>query len=568
MRPTSTKIDATLARYLLSDLSPKQAGAIDEKSLADESYIERLNLTESALICDFICGGLSDDDRERLERRFLRSKEKARKIELAQFLYYQAHHPAALDDEDPAFEYLLGDHSKGEWLELEEKARNDEDFQARLDYAEYELILAYLRGGLSSTERERFERYFLRAESPDYIQRIGKLRFTEIFCSYARWHGIGEFSCASRLHRLRRWLAEPFSVSMPRPAWQLLVGVSVVGLGALIWVLFFYQSPITKGLNALQAAYAQERPVEARLTGFVYAAYRAVQNESVIASDRRKRDEAFGLIISRANEEETPAAYHALGKLYLTDKDFNEAVKCFESALESNASDAKLRNDLAVALMEREKEKAKNPGQSTGEDAALALEHLHRAIELDSSLLEAHFNLALCHQYQTLWRTAEEDWKRYLEKDSSSPWAEEARGNLAKITEKIKLAGGNRENVFRDFMSAYQSRDAESAWGAYTRSRASTGSFVTERLIHNYQSLALSGKSTEAEEYLSALLFVGSVELQKVEDRFTYDLARFYQDAAPQQLRKVSAARGLVKTAHERLGQSRLDEAINNSARP
>ena len=99
MWPTNTKIDATLARYLLSDLSPKQAGAIDEKSLADESYIERLNLTESALICDFICGGLSDDDRERLERRFLRSKEKARKIELAQFLYYQAHHPDRLQHE-------------------------------------------------------------------------------------------------------------------------------------------------------------------------------------------------------------------------------------------------------------------------------------------------------------------------------------------------------------------------------------------------------------------------------------------------------------------------------------
>src|SRR5262249_2383384 len=151
-----------------------------------------------------------------------------------------------------------------------------------------------------------------------------------------------------------------------------------------------------------------------------------------IKPNRDKRDEAFSLIIGQVSKKGSAAAYHALGKLYLTDKDFNEAVRCFEVALQSNASDAKLRNDLAVAMMEREKEKAKNPGQSTGKDRALALEQLHRAIELDPSLLPAYFNLALCHQDQMLLRQADDDWKKYLEKDSSSPWAEEARGNRAK----------------------------------------------------------------------------------------------------------------------------------------
>jgi tetratricopeptide (TPR) repeat protein len=525
MRPTNTKIDATLARYLLGDLSPDQA---DEKSIVDESYMERLNLTESALICDFICGGLSDDDRERLERRFLRLKEKARKVELAQFLYYKAHRPASFDDEDPAFEYLLSDHSEGERPELEERAQSDENFKARLDYAEYELIFAYLRGGLPSSGRERFERYFLRAEAPNHAERIEKLRFTEIFCAYARRHGIGEFSRGSRLYRIRRWLAEPFSVSMSRPAWQPLVAVSVIGLGALIWAVFSYQSPITKGLNALQAAYAQERPVEARLTGFDYAAYRVDRAGNIVASDRRKRDKAFGLIIGLADEGGTPAAYHALGKIYLTDKNFNEAVKYLDLALRQNAGDVKLRNDLAVALMEREK--AKNPGQSTGEDMALALEHLHRAIELDGSLLEARFNLALCHQYLMLWRTAEEDWKRYLEKDSSSLWAEEARKNFEKVTERIKKGGEDREKARRDFLEAYRRGDVEQAWLAYKRGRQSaTGSFITESLLDNYLSLALSGRSAEAGESLSALSFIGDLEAERVEDRFSYDLSMFYR---------------------------------------
>jgi hypothetical protein len=563
MRPTNTKIDATLARYLLSDLSPKQASAIDEKLLADESYIERLNLTESALICDFICGGLSDDDRERLERRFLRSKEKARKIELAQFLYYKAHQPAALDDEDPAFEYLLGDHSKRERMELEERAQNDEDFKARLDYAEYELILAYLRGGLSSTERERFERYFLRAESPDYVERIGKLRFTKIFCAYARWHGIGEFSHASRLHRLRRWLAEPVSISMSRPAWQFLVAVSVAGLGALIWVLFFYQSPITKGLNALQAAYAQERPVEARISDFRYAAYLKKPDGDSVSFNQHARGEADRLITNAAagKEDKSAGEYYALGKLHLTERNFNQAAEYFSLAVKQDDRNAKYYNDLAVALMAKEKEKT--PGEFTGENYADGLEYLQRAIALDDSLLEAHFNLALCRQYQLLWRQAADDWKKYLEKDPNSRWAEEARNHLRKIEEIIKTVAENRERLRQEFREAALRRDNERAWQAFRNSRVSFGSFVLNEVIDDYISARLTGRTADADAALQILLFIGDVERARTGDRYTYDLANFYRVAEPQQLQRASEARALFKSAAESLGKAMLSEAVS-----
>ncbi len=486
MWPTYTKIDATLARYLLSDLSPKEAAAIDEKLLADESYIERLNLAESALICDFICGGLSDDDRERLERRFLGSKEKARKIELAQFLYYKAHRHAALDDEDPALEYLLGDHSEGERPEMDERGQSDEDFKARLDYAEYELILAYLRGGLSSTERERFERYFLCAESPDYMQRIGKLRFTEIFCAYARRHGIGEFFNASRIHRLRRWLAEPFSVTMPRPAWQPLVAVSVVGLGTLIWALFFHQSPITKGLNALQAAYAQERPVEARISDFRYAAYLRKRDGDTVNSNHHARGEADRLITNAAagKEDKSAGEYYALGKLYLTERNFNQAAEYFSLAMKQDNRNAKYYNDLAVALMAKEKEK--KPGESTAENYAEVVEHLHRAIALDASLLEAHFNLALCREYQMLWRQAAEDWRNYLEIDPDSRWADEARNHLRAIEELIKKTAQNLEQLRIEFREPALRRDGKVAWQSFRNSRTSFGSFALNGVIDGY----------------------------------------------------------------------------------
>jgi CHAT domain-containing protein len=558
-----------LYRYLLGESADEENRQVEERSLADACYRERLEETEHELIAAYVSGDLTIEKRERFETHFLRSEERFEKLRLAELLYGYARTelnklPAISDD---PCRYLLGELTPDEQLKIQERLGADDDYKNRLVSAEHELIAAYALENLPDARRESFEQYFFASE-----EKKQKLRFAETvyeYYQYVEWIEVTEGGKTRWFDRFRGWLVEPINLSIgyrkiSRPVWQPIAAVSVIGAGALIWASFFQQTSITKGLNALHAAYAQERPVEARLTGFGYAKYPASQNGNTITSDRHKRDEAFSLIINQVSEKESSEAYHALGALYLSDKDFNGAIKCFETALQNNQDDAKLHNDLAVALIEREKAKSKNPGQSTGEDSAMALEHLHRAIEMDGSLLDARFNLALCHQYQTLWRTAEEDWKTYLEKDSGSPWAEEARNNLTKVTEKIKQAGGNREHIYQSFMEAYRGRDAEQAWEAYKQSRLTTGSFITEKLIDEYLSLMLSGKSTEAEDNLSALLFIGNIELERVKDRFTHDLAQFYQGASPQQLRKLSAARRLSVTANERLGQSRVDEAINH----
>ncbi len=528
-----------LCRYLLGELEAKDRRGVEERSLTDERYRKRLQEAVCELIGAYVSGGLTLDKRERFERYFLTSGERIAKLHMAESLYRHFSAVAAKSPGagDPLRRYLLGE-SPSDTLE-----------------------------GLTEAEREEFERYFSDPYGREENRRFAATIYKYFDC-VARFES-QERAGASGFDRFRQWPAETISLwvggrKISRPLWQPLTVVSAVILVALAWGSFFYQSPITKGLNIAYAFYAQERPAQGRLTGFSYGKYRASQNEGVVKLYHDERDEAFRLVISQATEEKSAASYQALGKMYLVYRDFNEAVACFDLALRQNAGDAKLRNDLAVALIERDKTKAKNPGQSTGEDAALALEHLHRAIELDPSLLESHFNIALCHQYQTLWRMAEEDWKRYLEKDSGSPWAEEARKNLAKVTEKIKQSGGNRENIYQDFLKAYRGHDLDQAWGAYKQSRVAVGNFITDRLIDNYMSLTLSGKSSEAEDNLSALVFIGNIELEKVQDHFTYDLARFYQVASPQQLRKLSAARSLTKVGTERLMQSQVDEAINN----
>jgi tetratricopeptide (TPR) repeat protein len=115
-----------------------------------------------------------------------------------------------------------------------------------------------------------------------------------------------------------------------------LTAALIVTLGVIAW-MFLQRPALDRGLLALNAAYAEGRPIEARLASFGYAAYPAgrsggSQIESLQARRSIQPHYRSGL------REGKSAAYHALGKLYLTDNDFDEAVKCFELALRNNAT--------------------------------------------------------------------------------------------------------------------------------------------------------------------------------------------------------------------------------------
>ena len=449
--------------------------------------------------------------------------------------------------------YLLNELSHNERQKIDDRLLVDENLVEELEITENKLIIAYVSGGLTERKRANFERYFLSSEDRQKKLWIAKGAYEDAKLPDEATERIG----TNWRDRSRHWL--PGQLSLPTV--PTLVAVSVIGLSALIFMLFYPRIAMTRGLNALNDAYAQERPIEPRITGFGYARYFLHLNGNDVAFDLQKRNEASKMITNQTIGKKTPEAYHALGKLYLTEKDFRNAAEYFDLALQNDAGNAKLHNDLAVTLMA--KEQAKKPGESTGEDFAQAIEHLHRATELDNSLLEAHFNLALCHQYQLLWRTAEEDWKKYLEKDNQSPWAEEARKNLSKIEEQIKKVGQNRDQIQNSFWDAYQKRDGGQAWLAFKNSRLSTGSFITNRLIDDYISLMLSSKSTEADDKLQALLFIGNMEFDKVGERYTYDLAQFYRGANLPQLQRLLEAREAAKAASTFYEQSLLEQAVN-----
>jgi tetratricopeptide (TPR) repeat protein len=66
-------------------------------------------------------------------------------------------------------------------------------------------------------------------------------------------------------------------------------------------------------------------------------------------------------------------------------------------------------------------------------DYGAALPRLERAVELDPALLRARWTLALCLQRMGRGEEAIAAWRQYLELDSTSAWADQARDHLAEL---------------------------------------------------------------------------------------------------------------------------------------
>jgi hypothetical protein len=83
--------------------------------------------------------------------------------------------------------FLLGEMSENERSAFEEKFVADEDLFAQILVAEDELIESYVRGTLSVTEKEKFERSFLTSET-----RRERVRFTRAMLAKLNQHSIAE----------------------------------------------------------------------------------------------------------------------------------------------------------------------------------------------------------------------------------------------------------------------------------------------------------------------------------------------------------------------------------------
>ncbi len=346
--------------------------------------------------------------------------------------------------------------------------------------------------------------------------------------------------------------------------WKVVVPVTaLVLLGIGGWWYVSYQLPVKKGQEAMYLAWRDQRSGETRISSFRYAPWIQQRDGSEVVTDRMARERASSLLLNTIYERPSIKAKQALGRFYLADRKFNQAIEQFEAVLKEDPNNAQAHSDLGAALIEKGKTAltSSQPGQSILE-AAKALEYLNRALELDSSLLEALFNRALCLQLMKLSGPARDAWQQYLKKDPNSDWAEEARKALTLLEKQEEKTSLGREELYQHFLNAWQAKDDDAVWQVVSQNRNPSDGGIEDKLTEAYLSKLANGKSDEAREALNILSQFGELLKQRTGDCFTADLASYYQRADERSLSLSVSARGLVNKAHAHLKNSEYREAI------
>jgi CHAT domain-containing protein/tetratricopeptide (TPR) repeat protein len=449
--------------------------------------------------------------------------------------------------------YLLGQLTEDELQQLEKRMMTDSELFNRLLLAEDEMVDEYVEDRLPERDRELFEASFL--ATADGREQVSFARSLRKYVSAAAAESPDKVIKGHQPF----WRKHPAFGSYVRLA---AAAVVLLGIGLGIWRVFFYQSEVSKGMAALAQAYRERRPLEARISGLPYAPAARTRGGQE-GFEQTERERAKLILLNAASEHPGPASDHALGKLYLAERDFNQAVIQFEKALKADPDNAQLHSDYGVALLELGKsaQMKGEPGRGL-EYFAQGLEHLDRALELSPSIFEALFNRALCVQRMGLQQQAIEAWKNYLEKDPSSKWAEEARQNLNLLEGRGQKSSQSREQIFQDFLHAYKAKDDVQAWKLLNQNRDMVGNFIENRLIDEHLDLATKGRNAEADERFDLLSYAGNLEYHQADDRFIYDLTRFYRTATPAQRKNILQARSLMKSGHESFYNNNFDEAL------
>lgn len=483
--------------------------------------------------------------------------------------------------------YLLGRLQENELEQLEERMMVDSELFERVLLAEDEMIEAYVNGELAKSEVSDFKASFL--STPEGRQQVAyaealRRHVKDVSTSPTVDDAAGSEDPGSRQRVVEAPLEkekpaerpvadEPFlksNVVYPQVWWRrreldpyfklAAAAVIVIGLAVGIWQILS-PSDVSKGSKTLAYAYRDQRPVEARISGFNYAPAATTLGpyEKV---DRAARTLAATLLLDAVIKHPDAETHHAAGRLFLADRKFDEAIEQFEAALKDRPNDATLQSDTGAALLERARDQEGSKGVPDLRNLAAALEHLDRALDLNPSLLDALFNRALCHEYSYLPKLAGQDWEEYLRRDSQSSWAEEARQHLEVLKQRHTGRTQSEEQLFQEFLHAHQTGDETQAAAIFNRSYGKAGNVITERLIGeclDFDSQGDAGSSTDRVELLS---YAGHIGSSSASDKGTAHLAEFYKSTTRAQRATLTQARSLVKEAEAVSRETHYQDAI------
>ncbi|HEX8087738.1 MAG TPA: CHAT domain-containing protein, partial [Blastocatellia bacterium] len=459
----------------------------------------------------------------------------------------------SLKNEDRLAQYLLGLMPEEEMIELEEAYLLNDDLNEELQAAERDLMDRYLEGSLSGRERNRFENFFL--SSPGRVER---LRFARALKAYGSRAGQG---------------AKNGSIAGTPGPWAILnsfarsyAGIAAfvvlaIASGLIAWRVFFFRSPEQQAMVALAKAYHAGRLFESRVSGLDYVPMAQVRGDGKQNLDTVNLSQAELIALKEVADRPGGHSFHTLGRVYLAEQRFADALEWLRKAAEANPEDAWIESDLGAALLEDARH---NPDpEKRAEGMTQSFNRLSKAIELNDALLEARFNRALWFEYMYLPERAEAEWQSYLQLDSDSGWADEARRRLAALEEKKRRSYENKGRDFEDFVAAATTGDEATAWKILSRNRNRNVNTITQRLIDDYIESAEQDGAADAGVRLSLLSLSGRLELEYAGDRFTADLADFFGNSTAAQRRLIRSARALLRSGFDSYRKSEYEKAAH-----
>ncbi len=430
-----------------------------------------------------------------------------------------------------------------------------------------EIIDQYRAGEFDEEELEQVRTYFFRSDD-----RQEKLRFAIALDERKKriagnGPGAGKSTppaTVTHLHSGRRSFMPYLATAAITPYVAIAAMILVTaGLGYVAWNALRTpsQSDLDRGLVAFQTAYREERPVDVRLSSLNYARL-PNQRGDAVKVDELQRDLAASSLLKAVSDNPNAAApHHVLGQYYTAQRDFDRASRELNTALALEPQNAKIHSDLGAALLEQGR--IQQSGAEKGkefETFAKSLQHLQKAIELDPNLLDAYFNRALLLQHMTPGVQAATAWKEYLQKDSTSPWADEARRNLKNI-EAEHTSRGIRDDV-KDLLKARNEGNDDAAWTLISDNYTTAGNAITNYLVDAYFGIERSDLVSGPGENLAALDLVARLEASRANDRYTSDLVSQFSRAPPKARASFTQARRHMRLAYALFTDSKYQEAI------
>ena len=366
-------------------------------------------------------------------------------------------------------------------------------------------IAAYLDDRLFEEERRALEEHFAGCEScwrvfSDSVSCLAELRAAE---------------GAAKPPKRRRLLAGPLAAPYRRWTAAALL-LATVGLTGWLWRGQVGASPGARSEDVV-ATEAEHRPVLPRLTGVVEWKEPPADRRRAVSADAPPPPGAWRYLKmvdeARAAAGDSPSGeqLQRLGAAYLLAGSSDQGLQALERAVAAGPGDARVLSDLGAAYL------ARGIARGDGNDLAQALETIGGALKKAPELLEARFNRALALEQMPLPAEAARAWQSYLDLDSRSGWAAEAKSQL----EKLARGGPPTPTAsqLRAEIVAAAAEDTDRLEGLVSRRREEAREAFVLDLLPAWGDAVVDGDEVAATAHLAAARRVAAEWQRQTDDR-------------------------------------------------